>query len=273
MYKHGPPVKPTTMLVNAETEIPLPRPQTFAGSLRVDRSFGVSHPNEPLAGTTRDTSMPTPEGGLAAKDEVVLRLSRLQPENESQRERRGILLGELSAVLEQIAALTEEVNTQRHSRLAVEHRQIRIEGRKAERELERAANAFTSKDVYALNVMSAQETQRINLEHLRDMEERGEHLGRFHSDRELKDWQQRVSDAKDLYRSVSAMAEEAVNDRAAAQQALQEAREEVGRLASEESRIRSELRGLPHWDPELGLGEPGAGVMTAEIVRTMSRDE
>ncbi len=273
MYRHHAPTKPISLQMDADTELPLPRPQTFAGSLRTERAFGTFYPNEDFPQTTKNDSMPSPQEGLAAKDEVVLRLAHLRPENEGQKARQAALLGQLADILEQVSELMTEVNNDRTTRLTIEHRAIRIQGRQAEQRLERASKAFTEKDVYALNLISAQDQARRVLEGLHDLEQRGEHLKRFHSDKEASQWKQRVEESKTLAVAAAEMAREAVAERAQAQEELTAAREEVNRLAGIESRIRSELRGTPHWDAETGLGEPGAGVMTTEILDAMSRDE
>ena len=65
------------------------------------------------------------------------------------------------------------------------------------------------------------------------------------------------------------MALDAVNERGRKQEELTAAKEEVNRLAGIESRIRAELKGLPVWDTETGLGEPGAGRMTPALAETM----
>lgn len=247
------------MLMNPEVTFPI-------------TDFGVSHPNENFRPATKSDSLPDPSaGGLLAKDALVLSLANLQPENELQKERRGILLGELAEVLEQIEALTTEVNTQRHSRLTEEHRLIRSEGRKAETRLQRCSDAYTAADIFALNMIEVQSQARQNLERLHDMEERGVHLKRFHSDQELADWRQKYSEYQDLAKAGAQMATEAVAERKRAADELQAAREEVGRLAAIEGRIRAELKGLPIWDSELGLGEPGASRMTPELASTMAR--
>lgn len=260
-----------SLSIATDEPLPLPRPQTHAGSLRTERSFGVSFPNEGFETATKNDSMPdSSAGGLLAKDALVLGLANLQPENEDQRARQSALLGKLASVLDKIKALTVEVETQRHSRLTEEHKEIRKLGRKAEKELTLASEAFTAADVYAMNIMSAQESQTINLEHLRDAELRGEHLKRFHTDEELQKWNEHVDEEKELWRAISAMATQAVADRAQRQQDLIAQREKVAQLAAEESRIRAELKGTPTWDPELGLGQPGQRSLTSDIVRTMA---
>ncbi len=258
MYRHSAPARPMTMLVDPEATFPM-------------RDFGVSHPNENFRSATKNDSMPSPGEGLLAKDEVLLRLSRLEPENESQRQRRGILLGELAEVLEKIEVLTTEVTNDRTARLTVEHKQVRKAGTIAEEAQQKASDAYTAADVYALNMIEVQREARQNLERLHDLEQRGEHLKRFHSDQELADWRQKYSEYQDLAKAGAQMAEDAVRERSQKQEELQAAREEVGRLAAIESRIRAELKGTHYWDPETGLGEPGAGVMTPAISEAMHR--
>jgi hypothetical protein len=262
MYVRGPLRKPLTMQLDpTEGYVPM-------------REFGVSRPNETFRPAESDSSMPSPEGGLSAKDEIVLRLSSLQPETEAQKELRGILLGELSVVLEKIKTLETEVHDQRFARLTAEHKKIRIEGRKAEKELQAASEAFQTADLFAQNMMSMQESQQIVLEHLREDEKRGVHLKRFHTDKELEDWNERVEEAKGLWRAAAELATDAVNDRKQRQEDLTEAKEKVARLAGIESAIRAELKGLPIWDSETGLGRPGQGRMTTEILDMMrARDE
>lgn len=270
MYRHSAPRKPVSLQFDVSPEGP-PYPLTHVGHLRTERSFGVSHPNEDFPGTSKPDSMPESQGGgLSAKDEVVLRLSRLRPENEDQKTRQSALLGELAAVLEEISELTTEVNNQRHARLTEEHRQIRSEGRKAEQALQRAGDEFKVADVFALNMISAHEQARQNLERLHDLEQRGEHLKRFHSDKELEEWRARYAAAQTTVREAAELANAAVNDRNQKHKDLQDAQEEVNRLAGIESRIRSEMKGTAHWDSELGLGAPGQGTLTSEIVNAMA---
>lgn len=269
MYRHSAPKKTMTMLADADVET-LPRVPIHAGHLRVERNFGTFGPNEPFPTSTRNDSMPDPSaGGLSAKDETILRLSRLQPENESQKSRHSVLLGELAEVLEQVEALTAEVNNDRTTRLTAEHKEVRKAGRIAEKALQKASEAYAGADVFAANMIEVQSQARQNLQRLHDLEQRGEHLKRFHSDQELADWRQKYSEYQDLAKAGAQMAEDAVRERSLRQEELTAARDEVGRLASEESRIRAELRGTHYWDPETGLGEPGAGVMTSEIAATM----
>ncbi len=259
MYRHHAPTRPlSTQLDPIGTDFPL-------------TEFGVSHPNQDFRPATKSDSMPSPEEGLSAKDETILRLSRLEPENESQKERRGILLGELGEVLEQIAALTEEVTTDRTARLTAAHKQVRKAGRLAEEAQQKAADAYSAADIFALNMIEVQTQARQNLEHLHDLEERGVHLRRFHSDQELADWKQKYKEYQDLVVAGNQMAQDAVGERKLRQEELTAAREEVGRLAAIESRLRSELRGTAYWDPELGLGEPGASRMTPELSDAMAR--
>ncbi|MGC2331828.1 MAG: hypothetical protein WA581_10265, partial [Candidatus Acidiferrales bacterium] len=214
-------------------------------------------------------SMLSPQEGLSAKDESILRLSHLPCENQDQKARQSVLLGELADLMERIEALTNEVHDQRFARLTAEHKQVRKAGRIAETALQKASEEFVSKDVFSLNMIELQRETRQKLQDLHDLEKRGEHLKRFHSDQELAEWKRNYSEHQDLVAASNQMAMDAVNERAAAQQALETAREEVNRLAGIESRIRSELRGLPHWDPATGLGEPGAGRMTPEIAAMM----
>ncbi len=271
MYRHHAPVKPTTMQLDVDP--PPNYPLTHVGHLRVGPEFGVSAPNEDFPSTSKSDSMPSPSQGLLDKDSVILRLSRLQPENESQKERRGILLGELAEVLEQIEALTTEVTNDRTARLTAEHKQVRRLGRVAEKILQHASEAYTAADVFALNMISVQDQARQNLERLHDLEQRGEHLKRFHSDQELADWRQKYSEYQDLAKAGAQMATDAVNERSRKQEELQAAREEVNRLAASESRIRSSLRGTAYWDAATGLGEPGASVMTPAVAEAMRTRE
>jgi hypothetical protein len=272
MYRRAPLRKPVSLQFDVSTEGP-PYPLAHAGSLRTARSFGVSYPNEDFPSTSKRDSMPSPEGGLAAQDEVALRLARLEPETEDQKARRGVLLGRLAELLEEIATLTAEATNDRTTRLTAEHKEIRRLGRIAEKELQKASDAFVGADIFFMNCAAAQDEARSKLEALHDLEQRGQHVRRFHSDKELSDWRETYEAAQLIVRTANETAQEAANARNAAQQALQTAREEVGRLANEESRIRSALRGLPHWDSALGLGEPGASRMTPEIASMMARRE
>ncbi len=266
-----PPWRPLSMTADAETPQP-PFPLTHVGHLRTERQFGVNYPNEGFETTTKRDSMPSPEGGLSAKDEIVLRLSSLQTENADQKARQSILLGELADVLEQIEALTLEVTNDRTTRLTAEHKEIRRLGRIAEKELNLANDAYTAADVYALNMIEVQSQARQILEGLHGLEERGEHLKRFHTDKELEEWKQKYREQQDLVLAANQMAQDAVNDRNQRQKDLEEAREKVNRLAGEESRIRAELKGTPLWDAETGLGEPGrGGVMTPAVAALMAR--
>ena len=274
MYRHHAPTKPLSSQLNVEPEVTLPYPQTHVGHLKIERNFGTFSPNEAFPEATKSDSILDPNaGGLSAKDETILRLSRLRCENEDQKARQSVLLGELADVLEQIQTLEAEVNGQRVNRLTAEHKEIRRLGRLAEKALQKASDAFTAADIFFMNMAAAQDEAQRKLETLHDMEQRGQHVRRFHSDKELSEWRETYEAAQLIVRTANETATEAANARNAAQQALQAAREEVGRLASEEGRIRSELRGTPHWDSELGLGEPGASVMTPEILDLMRRED
>ena len=98
----------------------------------------------------------------------------------------------MSEVLEQVETLTKEVHDQRFAKLTKEHKQTRIEGRKAETALQKASDAYIAADVFALNMIAAQRETRQHLQDLHDLEKRGEHLKRFHSDQELVEWEKEL---------------------------------------------------------------------------------
>lgn len=257
MYVHHAPTRPTTMLVSPEVPFPM-------------RDFGVSHPNQDFPTATKTDSTPTSGDGLSPKDTLIRGLASLPPETEAQKKRKSELLGELAEVLGNVESFTAEVVNDRATRLASEHKEVRKLGRLAETALQKASEAYLEADLTAINLMSAQESQRIVLEHLHEDEQRGVHLKRFFTDGEVKAWPEKVEEAKELFRAVSSMTADAVRDRGQRQADLQAQKVEVARLAAIESEIRAELKGLPVWS-ELGLGRPGQGIMTSDIASMMAR--
>ena len=229
MYKHSAPHKPLSMQLDVDP----------APNFPLTHQFGVSSPNEGFREANKNGSIDLSTDGLSAKDFLMRTLASLQCETQDQKDLRSVLLGELSSVLEQVETLTKEVHDQRFARLAAEHKAVRKAGRLAEEALRKASDDFVAKDVFAANMIELQRETRQKLQDLHDLEKRGEHLKRFHSDNELAEWKRNYSEHQDLVAASNQMALDAVNERGRAQEALTAAKEEVGRLAASEESAAS----------------------------------
>lgn len=204
----------------------------------------------PLATSIRAVPIPEPAPLLAT---VLGRLTVLQPKSAELKERLAKVVGQLSPLLNEADALETACVEEWRSDLEAQWQAVRVSGRKQQAECVRLDAEARQAELTLQNVAGRQESALGELRELKAVEERGQAVPRWATDKELEEWEQKVNKAKGRVNEANADAVEALQARNLVAESAEKARAELARLGTEEIRLRNTLTGQPFIDSEFGL--------------------
>jgi chromosome segregation ATPase len=220
-----------------------------------NRSFGVSMPGEPLR-EIESHELPTalvvdpPEPPDKLTDLVLLRLSAAVPSSDRLRAELATILGEASEACARWEAFLDACERERVSELQKQHTEIREKGRQLQAEIEQLTAEFWSANA---NWNEAIKARTLAIDAVKAAKYQREHTGRFASDAQVSEAENRVAAAKSKAKDAVAAETSATLERNRAEDALFRAKEQLHQVGIEESRLRAQIDGKPFIDPELGL--------------------
>jgi chromosome segregation ATPase len=224
-------------------------------------SFGgaVSMPGVPLPEleTARISSFPTiREASVGVPETILSRLCKLQPESPQLQAQLAEMVAQLAPLLAEAEQLAQEIEQENRKFLEAQHREVRKQGRKQQATCEQLRQEFNNAELSLRNVAVEQENATSHVRALSLMEQQNRHVGRWATDNELSEWQERVSKAKTRVIEANQAAVEALQLRNDAQARLEPAEKELARLGAEETRLRKTIAGEAYVDVETGLSVP-----------------
>jgi hypothetical protein len=237
----------------------------------VARSFGAVIPITPrTAGNNGGrVSVTTAPSGIVPSSEkrtaltLVAQLIALKPDTKELADRKQWLIDELTPLLAEVDAFTTTVEEKRRKSLKDALVKIRAQCRKAQKFYDLQVENLKTAELNLQNAAAAQEGALKFLQELKAVEQSGQHVPRWATEKEIAVWDVRVEEAKERVRQMNKEAAAAFSERNQMNLKIDPARRELEKLANEEIRWRHELDGREFYDTEFGLSNRTAGHITA----------
>jgi chromosome segregation ATPase len=194
---------------------------------------------------------PVPSPALQQNSSDVLkRLSSMATADPKRRQAIADVAAEVDALLTRLAGLEDECDVEKLAKFRDAHVDVRAKGRQILKQMDKLSkNAALSRNDYN---EAAQRKARAFAD-MTMATEGLKKLNRFASDEEADVYKQKMEEARERVRVATADERSHLSEYNSLQSELAELRNDLGRLAAEEERLRKTIDGQPFYDPEFGL--------------------